>query len=277
MDNRNHQDMKDAHKDLLAIDQLSEGLDWFTTVTEHTGVANRIKATDTMNLRRIVNGDVCETLENQSVAEDFAQKELVFRASSESPIKENVNGYTKFNHSIHEVLSPDDPVETWIADFVKSENPKFDGKSKKERINMALGAYYAATKKNESLQEKRDFRIVSLITKEADTGVIKFFLESLIDLQSKTVLEINDSFDEFKFELYESSFSPGSESSVKCVKPWGACKVGNVYKGIWKPAARPNQLTLDLNHSLPGATAHPTIFYNKSNKQLDLPKQFELL
>src|SRR5215472_5506694 len=30
----------------------------------------------------------------------------------------------------------------WIHDFVHSDNPRFAGKSKKERINMALGAYY---------------------------------------------------------------------------------------------------------------------------------------
>jgi hypothetical protein len=33
---------------------------------------------------------------------------------------------------------------TYVKDFVKSKNPKFKGKSKKKRIDMALGAYYAA-------------------------------------------------------------------------------------------------------------------------------------
>jgi hypothetical protein len=45
---------------------------------------------------------------------------------------------------IEEKLTAADPASKWISDFVASENPKFAGKSKKERINMALGAYYSA-------------------------------------------------------------------------------------------------------------------------------------
>lgn len=43
-----------------------------------------------------------------------------------------------------EKLTAADPTGKWISDFVKSDNPKFAGKSKKERIRMALGASYAA-------------------------------------------------------------------------------------------------------------------------------------
>ena len=45
---------------------------------------------------------------------------------------------------IEEKLTAADPASKWIHDFVHSDNPKFEGKSKKERINQALGAYYAA-------------------------------------------------------------------------------------------------------------------------------------
>jgi hypothetical protein len=45
---------------------------------------------------------------------------------------------------IEEKLTAADPASKWISDFVASDNPKFAGKSKKERINMALGAYYSA-------------------------------------------------------------------------------------------------------------------------------------
>jgi len=56
---------------------------------------------------------------------------------------------------IEEKLTAADPASEWIKDFVASDNPKFEGKSKKERINMALGAYYAAKKsKNEAAGEK---------------------------------------------------------------------------------------------------------------------------
>lgn len=43
---------------------------------------------------------------------------------------------------IEEKLTAKDPVSKWIHDFVHSDNPKFAGKSTKERQKMALGAYY---------------------------------------------------------------------------------------------------------------------------------------
>ena len=45
---------------------------------------------------------------------------------------------------ITEVLKPSDSLEKWIKDFLKSDDPRFDGKSKKKRIEMATAAYYAA-------------------------------------------------------------------------------------------------------------------------------------
>lgn len=50
---------------------------------------------------------------------------------------------------IKEVLSKGAPASEWIHDFVNSDNPRFAGKSKEERIKMALGAYYST--QNESL------------------------------------------------------------------------------------------------------------------------------
>lgn len=52
---------------------------------------------------------------------------------------------------INEKLSASAPAKDWIEDFVKSDDPRFAGKSKDERIMMALGAYYAA-QKNESVE-----------------------------------------------------------------------------------------------------------------------------
>ena len=56
-------------------------------------------------------------------------------------------------NKLEEVLDPNDDAGVWIDDFVKSDNPKFAGKSKEQRIKMALGAWYAAQKK-ESLGEE---------------------------------------------------------------------------------------------------------------------------
>jgi hypothetical protein len=63
---------------------------------------------------------------------------------------------------LKEALDPNDDAGVWIDDFVKSDNPKFSGKSKEERIKMALGAWYAAQKK-ENLSEEvtsSDIKIV---------------------------------------------------------------------------------------------------------------------
>lgn len=55
---------------------------------------------------------------------------------------------------VDEKLTAADPASKWISDFVNSDNPKFAGKSKKERIQQALGAYYAAKGgKNEEVEQ----------------------------------------------------------------------------------------------------------------------------
>lgn len=61
-------------------------------------------------------------------------------------------------HSLEEKLKASDPAGTYISDFVHSDNPKFAGKSKSKRIQMALAASYAAKGKSrneevESLDE----------------------------------------------------------------------------------------------------------------------------
>lgn len=50
--------------------------------------------------------------------------------------------------NIEEKLSPSMGVDQYIHDFVHSDNPKFEGKSKKERIKQAIAAYYSAKKGN---------------------------------------------------------------------------------------------------------------------------------
>lgn len=52
--------------------------------------------------------------------------------------------------TLAEKLSPSDSIDKWISDFVHSDDKRFDGKSKEERIRMAKGAYYAA-QRNEAL------------------------------------------------------------------------------------------------------------------------------
>lgn len=53
---------------------------------------------------------------------------------------------------INEVLSKDASAGDWIHDFVHSDNPKFAGKSKAKRKEMALAAYYAK-QRNEEVEQ----------------------------------------------------------------------------------------------------------------------------
>lgn len=53
--------------------------------------------------------------------------------------------------AINEVLSKDAKAGDWIDDFVKSDNPKFAGKSNQKRKQMALAAYYAK-QRNEGVE-----------------------------------------------------------------------------------------------------------------------------
>ena len=63
--------------------------------------------------------------------------------------EEACNEEAELTRELHEVLSADAQAGDWIHDFVHSDNPKFEGKSKKERIKMALGAYYAKQRNEE--------------------------------------------------------------------------------------------------------------------------------
>jgi hypothetical protein len=67
--------------------------------------------------------------------------------------KEDVDALSE--EQINEVLKKSDPASKWIKDFIDSDDPKFAGKTKKERMKMALGAYYAA-QRNEEVELSND-------------------------------------------------------------------------------------------------------------------------
>ena len=48
--------------------------------------------------------------------------------------------------AIDEKLKPSMGVQSYIKDFTKSDDPKFEGESKKERIKRAVAAFYQAKK-----------------------------------------------------------------------------------------------------------------------------------
>jgi hypothetical protein len=56
----------------------------------------------------------------------------------------------QLEQELNEVLGKDAKAGDWIHDFVHSDNPKFAGKSKEKRKQMALAAYYSAQRNEEA-------------------------------------------------------------------------------------------------------------------------------
>jgi hypothetical protein len=69
---------------------------------------------------------------------------------------------------INEVLTANTPAGKWIGDFVNSDNPKFAGKSKEKRKQMALGAYYAAQRK-----ESTDYESFLVLDEAVQGDIVK--------------------------------------------------------------------------------------------------------
>ena len=105
-----------------------------------------------------------------------SDKELI-KIENEKKKKKNED-FDIFNEKeldmlINEVLSKNASAGEWISDFIKSDNPKFAGKSKEQRKKMALGAYYSA-QRNEStdyesfieLDEEKQGEVVKKDAKE---------------------------------------------------------------------------------------------------------------
>jgi hypothetical protein len=82
----------------------------------------------------------------------------------------------KFNsireESLLEKLKASDPTGEWISDFVHSDNPKFAGKSKKERIRMALGASYAAKRNEEAEQVDEEKQRVQVTVTDPNHAMV---------------------------------------------------------------------------------------------------------
>jgi hypothetical protein len=79
----------------------------------------------------------------------------------------------QLDEMINEVLGKDATAGDWISDFVHSDNPKFDGKSKAKRKEMALAAYYGKQRNEEVIAEAEGLEVKKEYDdkKEAEHGV----------------------------------------------------------------------------------------------------------
>ena len=76
-------------------------------------------------------------------------------------------------HDVNEVLRPEMGAGTYINDFIKSTNPRFNNKSKEERRRMAIGAYMAA--KAKGVKEEV----------ELEEGTFKYHMDKAIAADAK--------------------------------------------------------------------------------------------
>lgn len=269
--------MENFYEDLLMIDHLNESIDWFNLVYGETKleIARRVKASPTKTLEFLTKETGNNPKGAQKFQRDFARRELLLRKTNgdihingDPRFKSKVNGYDK--------IDKDAIAEEIIAEFVSSDDENLKDKTREERIELALQKNYNTVDLEESISDKRAIKILELSTKSKNRNLLKFFYESDKSIISKSTLVIRDSYEKFLFELTEATIAIGAKGKVKCIQRFGACRVGDVYDGVWKQAARPEQLKLELTN-LPGATSHPTIFFDKNTKQVNIQKQFELL
>lgn len=90
--------------------------------------------------------------------------------------KEEVDLESLTEEELEEVLKKSQPAGEWIKDFVHSDDPKFAGKSKKKRMQMALAAYYAKQRNEEvEIDEAagKSKSSIPVVTKKIDFDKVK--------------------------------------------------------------------------------------------------------
>lgn len=144
---------------------------------------------------------------------------------------------------IEEKLTASDPASKWIHDFVHSDNPKFAGKSKKERINMALGAKYAADRAvKEEVEDIDEANKMSRVEWRMGT-------ENEVDKNNKRIYDRLAKENPEKAAAFHDNLMKlkGKDNAKKAVDP-GATKVVN--KEV-ETEAKPEQQA-DIKLSMPG-------------------------
>jgi len=101
-----------------------------------------------------------------------------------------------------EVLSKDATAGDWIHDFVNSDNPKFAGKSKEKRKQMALAAYYAK-QKDEELSAKQK-QIDKNKNGKIDGSDLAKLRKEETELQEKS-----------DYEIYHKDYSSAVQTAIK--------------------------------------------------------------
>jgi hypothetical protein len=140
---------------------------------------NKIDAEDFKMLRKEeLKGDqhkIDANKNNKIDAHDFQLlrgKKKVKEDTFAGKLLNSLSESEEIRRAINEVMKRDDSAGDWISDFLHSDNPKFDGKSKAERKKMALAAYYSMKKRsrNESVE---DLEMTKVSDEAEDTAARK--------------------------------------------------------------------------------------------------------
>jgi len=114
---------------------------------------------------------------------------------------------------LEEKLKASDPAGTYIHDFVHSDNPKFAGKSKAKRIQMALAASYGAKgkSKNEEVEVDEETKTMSRAAK----GIMKYGKDGMKALRNaeakgKDLDKVRD-----KYNKYDESVMTAVKTMAK--------------------------------------------------------------
>ena len=108
--------------------------------------------------------------EHQGTVAKIKHSSGMIHSTDAKTVKKAISEMKEEVEQIDEKLTASDPTSKWIHDFVHSKNKKFAGKSREERIKMALGAKYA--------KEDFDFTDEELVLLEASDGAKNLYVQN---------------------------------------------------------------------------------------------------
>lgn len=146
------------------VEQVDEEHQYIEVKNRHTGAIKHIKVHPSRAFEAL---------------NKYKDKNNTARIVSKKAVKEEVE-------QIDEVITKKTPLKDVIHDFVHSKNPKFAGKSKKQRMKQALGAYYAM-QRNEAVETESE--------DDWEGVMAKTELSAIADKAGKLISMINDSDD----------------------------------------------------------------------------------
>jgi hypothetical protein len=113
-------------------------------------------------------------------ASDSYKKNISDRGGLKGILHRAKKVFKEEHEPLSETLGPDASVEDWIKDFMYSTDPRFDGKSSKERRKQAIAAYMAKKK-----DMKEDYNQIDELSNETLKSYIEKATLSDKDLRDK--------------------------------------------------------------------------------------------